>query len=91
MSEYVCQGRGVWIVAQLSTAIGGGCEEGQQGSLALLEGFEVTLFGVGGVGFPAAEEDSDPFECQGSQGGVVSFAAGALEEVERLGPGRLSA
>ena len=38
---------------------------------------KVAGFVVGLAIFPAAEEDADPFEGQGADGGVVAFEGGA--------------
>ena len=52
----------------------------------MAEGIEIAFFAIGRAGLPAAEQDADPFEGQGSQGGVVSLAKGSLLEVQGLGP-----
>ena len=43
-------------------------------------------FMVGLTVHPAAEEDADPFEGEGANGGVMSFAALALVGVKGFGP-----
>jgi hypothetical protein len=54
--------------------------------MALLEGEEVAGLVVRRTGNPAAEEDADPFECQGTDGGVVGGAFGAVAVVASPGP-----
>jgi hypothetical protein len=46
----------------------------------------VALGIVGGALFPTSEEDPDPFEGHGTDGGMVTFAATALGLVTGLGP-----
>ena len=47
-----------------------GCEYGA----SFDEGLHVFLFIVGGFVLPAAEQDADPFEGQGTNDGLVFFA-----------------
>jgi len=56
----------------------------------LLQCFEIPLFGVRDTITPAAEENPDPFEGQGTDGGVVALTLGALAVVERPAPSRKS-
>jgi hypothetical protein len=56
---------------------------------ACLELLQVAGFVVGLAVFPAAEEDADPFEGQGADGGVVAVSAAAEVVVEGRGPGTL--
>ena len=49
----------------------------------------VQVFGfvIGGSLLPAAKDDADPFEGQGSHGGLVPFAALELLLIVGFGPG----
>ena len=60
---------------------------GEVGDAFGLELLEVAGLGVGLSVFPAAEEDADPFEGQGADGGVVAVSASAEVVVEGFGPG----
>ena len=51
------------------------------------EGLGVGLIVVGLTVFPHAEEDADPFEGEGAEGGVAAGARGAFGFVEGFGPG----
>jgi len=51
------------------------------------EGPDVAGFVVGRPILPAAEEDADPLEGQGTEGGMMAFPAFSLEVVEGAGPG----
>ncbi len=74
---------------RLCTGVGGGFQEFQEGSPSALELFQVVLLAVRRTCFPAAEQNADPLEGQASQWGIVSFADGALLQIEGLGPGGL--
>jgi hypothetical protein len=58
----------------------------EQGCAALLEGHEVAGFVVGHAVEPAAVQDADPLEGQGTQGGLVSCTASAEGFIEGFGP-----
>ena len=51
-----------------------------------LQGFEIGRLIIGGLSLPTPEEDADPFEGQGADGGVMAVAAGALLVVVSAGP-----
>jgi len=57
-----------------------------EGAVFLLELLEIDGFGVGGSGLPEMEQDADPFEGEGSDGGVVFHAGGLFHGVEGFGP-----
>src|SRR5260221_10622924 len=48
----------------------GAREQGLQGRVALLQGLQIDLLVVGSAVLPAAEQDANPFESQGPDGGV---------------------
>jgi hypothetical protein len=50
------------------------------------QGCEVTLRVVRLVGLPATEQDADPFDAQGANGGAMAFAAGPLVLIKFGGP-----
>lgn len=50
------------------------------------EGLGVGLIVVGFAVFPHAEQDADPFEGEGAEGGVAAGASGAFGFVEGFGP-----
>lgn len=54
--------------------------------MAFLQGHEVADFVVGLAVVPAAPEDSNPLESQGSQDGLVGNTLGPPALVEGLGP-----
>jgi hypothetical protein len=58
----------------------------EQGCAALLEGHEVAGFLVGHAVGPAAVQDADPLEGQGTQGGLVSCTASPVGIIEDFGP-----
>ena len=60
-------------------------EEFGEGALGLGEGLGVGLIVVGLTVFPHAEEDADPFEGAGAEGGVAAGASGAFGFVEGFG------
>ena len=63
-------------------------EELEQGGLFEAELLEVAVFIVRGTSLPAAEKDSEPFEGQGTHGGVVAQAAAAEHPVVSFRPER---
>ncbi len=70
-----------------STRVGSG--ELEQWSVSLLQRREVLRLVVGAAIDPAAEEDADPFERQGTERGVSRGALGTMKAIELLGPERL--
>jgi len=57
---------------------------GEVGDALGAELLEVAGFVVGLAVFPAAEEDADPFEGHGADGGVMAVSAGPEVVVEGL-------
>ncbi len=45
------------------------------------QGVEVEVFVVSGLGLPTAIDDTDPFERQGTDGGMMPCASTALEVI----------
>ena len=60
----------------------------EQGGLFEAELLEVAVFIVRGTSLPAAEEDAEPFESQGANGGVMAQAAAAEHPVVSFRPER---
>ena len=52
-----------------------------------MQGIEIAILRIRRLRLPATEQDANPFEGQGAQGGVVTFANGTLLEIEGFGPG----
>ena len=75
MSELFCQALQESVGDGLCTGGRDGGEESEEWGIAAAQGFEVTLLGIRQLLLPATEQDANPFERQGAQRGVVTFAA----------------